>query len=112
MATGSRWDAIVIGSGISGLGTAALLGKAGMKVLVLEKYSTVGGACHTFNDNGYEFNIGVHYVGEMDNPAFPAKIRLDQVSDGQIQWSPLGRINIKHLIDINYTRHFICFFRR
>ena len=71
---------------MSGLGTAALLGKSGMKVLVLEKHSTAGGACHTFNDNGYEFN-----VGEMDNPAFPPKIILDQVSDGQIQWAPLGK---------------------
>ena len=68
-----------------------LLGKAGMKVLVLEKHSTCGGACHTFNDNGYEFNIGVHYVGEMDNPYSPAKIIVDQVSDGQIQWAPLGK---------------------
>ena len=76
---------------MSGLGTAALLGKSGMKVLVLEKHSTAGGACHTFNDNGYEFNVGIHYVGEMDNPAFPPKIILDQVSDGQIQWAPLGK---------------------
>ena len=76
---------------MSGLGTAALLGKSGMKVLVLEKHSTAGGACHTFNDNGYEFNVGIHYVGEMDNPASPGKIVLDQVTDGQIQWVPLGK---------------------
>ena len=62
-----------------------------MKVLVLEKHSTAGGACHTFNDNGYEFNIGIHYVGLMDNPAFPAKIILDQVTDGQVQWAPMGK---------------------
>ena len=76
---------------MSGLGTAALLGKSGMKVLVLEKHSTAGGACHTFNDNGYEFNVGIHYVGEMDHPTFPARIILDQISDGQIQWAPLGK---------------------
>ena len=76
---------------MSGLGTAALLGKSGMKVLVLEKHSTAGGACHTFNDNGYEFNIAIHYVGEMYNPALPARILVDQVSDGQIQWAPMGK---------------------
>ena len=92
--TGNRWDAVVIGSGVGGLTTASLLGKSGMKVLVFEKHSTAGGACHTFNDNGYEFNVGIHYVGEMDNPAFPPKIILDQVSDGQIQWAPLGIDNI------------------
>ena len=91
VATSKRWYAIVIGSGVSGLGTAAFLSKAGMKVLVLEKHSTAGGASHTFNDNGYEFNIGIHYVGEMDNPYSLSKILVDQVSDGQIQWAPLGK---------------------
>ena len=78
---------------MSGLGTAALLGKSGMKVLVLEKHSTAGGACHTFNDNGYEFNVGIHYVGEMGRPSY-GKTLLDFVSDGQIQWAPLGINNI------------------
>ena len=82
---------------MSGLGTAALLGKSGMKVLVLEKHSTAGGACHTFNDNGYEFNVGIHYVGELDNPRATNRIVLDQVTDGQIQWAPMG-ININHYL--------------
>ena len=37
------YDAVVIGSGIGGLTTAACLSKAGYKVLVLEQHYTAGG---------------------------------------------------------------------
>ena len=58
-------DAIVIGSGIGGLATAAILSKAGRRVLVLEQHDQAGGCCHTFIDKGYEFDVGVHYIGGM-----------------------------------------------
>jgi phytoene dehydrogenase-like protein len=41
------WDAIVIGGGHNGLTAAAYLGKAGMKVLVLERRAVLGGAAVT-----------------------------------------------------------------
>ncbi len=43
----SHYDVIVIGAGHNGLVTAAYLGKAGKRVLVLERRSLVGGACVT-----------------------------------------------------------------
>ena len=50
--------AIVIGSGIGGLGTAALLSKAGYKVTVIEKNKNLGGRANIFEAKGYTFDMG------------------------------------------------------
>jgi all-trans-retinol 13,14-reductase len=47
------WDAIVIGSGIGGLATAALLSSyAHKRVLVLERHYVAGGYTHVFHRPG------------------------------------------------------------
>lgn len=51
-------DAIIIGSGIGGLGLGVLLAKVGKKVLVLEQHDRAGGCCHTFTEKGFEFDVG------------------------------------------------------
>ena len=67
------FDAIVVGSGIGGLGTAALLAKAaGRRVLVLEKHYTAGGFTHVFHRPGFEWDVGVHYVGQVHIHHSPA----------------------------------------
>ena len=58
------YDAIVIGSGMGGMTTAALLSKMGKKVLVLEQHYVPGGFTHTFRRKGYEWDVGVHAVGD------------------------------------------------
>ncbi|KAM3922620.1 all-trans-retinol 13,14-reductase-like [Leptodactylus fuscus] len=82
-------DAIVIGSGIGGLSAAAALAKAGKRVLVLEQHDQAGGSCHTFQEHGYEFDVGVHYVGQMHEGGM-FRVIMDQLTDGQLQWNRLG----------------------
>ena len=81
-------DAIVVGSGIGGLCTAAILAKAGKKVLVLEQHDQAGGCCHTYIERGYEFDVGIHYVGDVNRLSL-SKYLLDQISDAQIEWEDL-----------------------
>ncbi|MBT8239975.1 MAG: NAD(P)/FAD-dependent oxidoreductase, partial [Acidimicrobiia bacterium] len=63
-----NWDAIVVGSGPGGLTTAACLGATGLRVLVLERHDVAGGNSQVFRrhhgDDWYEFDVGVHYIGE------------------------------------------------
>ena len=86
----ARWDAIVIGSGIGGLTVAALLSKhAGKRVLVLERHYTAGGYTHGFHRPGYEWDVGVHYVGEVQNASSPVRVAFDHLTDGALHWSPM-----------------------
>lgn len=51
-------EAIVVGGGISGLATAALLAKAGMKVKVFEAREKVGGRAYIWQKDGFKFDMG------------------------------------------------------
>lgn len=53
-----KQSVIIIGSGIGGLGSAALLAKAGYEVTVLEKNTNLGGRANIFEADGYTFDMG------------------------------------------------------
>ena len=56
----TKENVIIIGAGIGGLACGALLAQAGHKVLILEKNSYIGGACSSYEKNGYLFDRAVH----------------------------------------------------
>ncbi|MDH4095759.1 MAG: NAD(P)/FAD-dependent oxidoreductase [Betaproteobacteria bacterium] len=78
-------DAIVIGSGIGGLACAAALAKCGRKVLVLEQHFLAGGLTQTFTREGYTWDVGLHYLGDLGPQG---KALLDWLSDGGIEIAP------------------------
>ncbi len=84
------FDAIVVGSGIGGLGVAAMLARGrGMRVLVLERHTTAGGFTHTFERQGFEWDVGVHYVGKMTGRRGSLRRLFDHVTGGALEWAPL-----------------------
>jgi all-trans-retinol 13,14-reductase len=87
------YDAIVIGSGIGGLSVAALLARqAHKRVLVLERHSTPGGFTHTFRRPGFEWDVGVHYIGQVLDPANPVRKLFDYVTEGRLQWQAMSDV--------------------
>lgn len=84
-----HYDVIVIGSGIGGLCNAALLSRLGKKVCVLEQHYTAGGYTHAYERNGYEWDVGVHYIGEMQKPWSMLRRIFDVITDGNLKWAPM-----------------------
>ncbi len=62
----SKFDAVVIGSGMGGLVCATIMAKEGYKVCVAEKNKQIGGTLQTYARDKVIFDSGVHYVGGLD----------------------------------------------
>ena len=58
-----KYDEIVVGSGISGMALALLLGLSGRSVLLLEKSSHIGGSMARFYRKEIPFDTGFHFTG-------------------------------------------------
>ncbi len=86
-----EFDTIIIGSGISGMALAAMLSKDGQKVLVLERHYVAGGCTHTFKRGNYEWDVGLHYVGEVGTDT-ELKMIYDYICDTPIEWADMGEV--------------------
>lgn len=70
---------IVVGAGVGGLTTAALLAQAGYRITVLEAQTYPGGSAGTFFHKGYRFESGATVAGgfQPDGPHAVAASLLD-----------------------------------
>jgi all-trans-retinol 13,14-reductase len=85
-----RYDAIVVGSGVGGLTSAMLLAKhAGKRVLVLERHYTPGGLTQVFRRPGFEWDVGLHYVGQVNVPGSDVHTMVEHVTGGRMRWSAM-----------------------
>ncbi len=74
--TNQPYDAIIVGAGHNGLVTAAYLGRAGMRVLVLERREVIGGAAVTEQVfPGFKFDTAAHRIGGL-HPAIVSDLNL------------------------------------
>jgi all-trans-retinol 13,14-reductase len=68
--TATNTDTVVIGSGISGLTTAALLARCGREVTIVEAKRRPGGALRRFTREGIPFDVGFHYSSGLGQGQF------------------------------------------
>lgn len=58
------YDVVVVGAGMGGLVASALLAAAGRRLLLLDGHYVAGGNATVFRRRRWEFDVGVHYLGE------------------------------------------------
>ena len=60
-----KQQVVIIGGGLGGLFTGAILSKEGFCVTILEKNAMIGGGLQTFQRFGEHFDTGMHVIGGM-----------------------------------------------
>lgn len=86
----NTFDTIVIGSGMGALATASILAQVGkQRVLVLESHFKLGGFLHSFQRQGYTWDPGLHYIGEMQHGSMTREA-MDLVTGGGVTWHQIG----------------------
>lgn len=91
----SASQVVVIGAGIGGLTTAALLLHAGFPVTVLEAHVYPGGSAGTFYHKGYRFDAGATLAGGF-NPGGP-HARLAEILDLKWPVEPVDPAWVVHM---------------
>src|SRR5262252_1404287 len=76
MSHGQRWDAIVVGAGHNGLTAGAMLAKAGLATLVLERREVIGGSCVTEEIAPGCRASTTSYIASMLRPEVISELRL------------------------------------
>lgn len=104
-----RYDVIIVGAGIAGLGVGAILAKEGkQKVLILDRFPKIGGRMMSYDgypEKGWRADIGLHLVelGEKStcselNERVGKKVEWGPFSDTVDFWDGTKFINVADLV--------------
>ena len=78
----SEYDVLVVGAGIGGLTSAALLAKRGLKVLVVEQHYIPGGCASIFRRKGFTFDVGASlFFGFGENGYNPHQFVMNEIEE-------------------------------
>lgn len=80
---------IIIGSGLGGLSTGAILAKNGYRVTVLEQSTQIGGCLQCFSRCGAKFETGMHFIGSAAEGQTLRKLMKYLEIDNEITLSQL-----------------------
>jgi prolycopene isomerase len=75
------YDAIIVGGGLAGLSTAGFLGRAGRRVLVVERREEFGGYAAQFTRGDYRFDPAIHLIGQGEGLLLSKTLRYLEVRD-------------------------------
>ena len=102
-----RTDVVVVGGGLAGLTAAALLGRAGRRVVLLERSHALGGRAATTSGEGFHLNLGPHawYVGGPGTAVLeglgvqlagnrPKPAANFAIADGRVYAMPIGFVSL------------------
>lgn len=59
---------------------------------MLERHYTAGGFTHIFKRKGYEWDVGIHYIGEMQRENSLLRKLFSYITDGQLKWADMGEV--------------------
>ncbi|WP_433544729.1 phytoene desaturase family protein [Streptomyces sp. CA-294286] len=90
-AAGGGYDTVVVGGGVGGLVCAAYLAVSGRRVLLAEQHDVTGGNAQVFRRRrAYEFDVGMHYVGDCGpDGLLPAILSGLGIGSDRVPFRPL-----------------------
>ncbi len=92
MTKSKTWDAIIIGSGIGGLTAGALFTKRGLRTLICEKESQVGGYVVSFKRARFTFDATGAFVGGCQEGGDFYQILKEIGAHEEIEFIPIHHI--------------------
>jgi len=110
----SKYNILIIGSGLGGLTCGSILSKEGYKVCVLEQNPQIGGCLQNFRRNGHVFDTGMHYVGGFEQGQSLQKIysylgiyhklKLQALHSEHFDLIHIGSDNMKYPLGLGYEK--------